>query len=361
MGTYTKDDFGKVHYAYFRVMSLRNISYLASVIPGLLAIVGNVKGGYWTLSAAAFALVILGLVEWFAGKDRKNNHTENRDPFPEFILFLHVAVQTGVLITFFLGIYNQTLQDAWVFWAAFSTGVAAGIGGIVPAHELIHKANPVKQFLGKYLLMSCGNVYFFTHHLRIHHRYVATDHDSATARKGESLYAFMWRTIPGQYREAWQSESEMLGKKGKSAFSFGNVLWVQTLIQLVFLTVVYLVLGPVGLAAWLLYVLVAHVLLEYVNYIEHYGLYRENDERVSELHSWNSDSRVSRYLLVDLSRHADHHFYASKPYHTLQTFDNAPELPGGYAALLVPALVPPLWKALVHPRLAAWEENRKGA
>jgi alkane 1-monooxygenase len=342
-------------------MSLRNLSYLVSLVPGLLAIIGNMKGSYWTLSAAAFALVILGLVEWFAGKDRKNSHTENHDPFPEVILFLHVAVQTVVLVTFFLGIYHQILQDAWMFWAAFSTGVAAGIGGIVPAHELIHKANPVKQFLGKYLLMSCGNVYFFTHHLRIHHRHVATSHDSATARKGESLYAFMFRTIPGQYREAWQSEADMLRKKGQHAFSLGNVLWVQTLIQIMVLPVIFFSLGPVALSAWLLYVLVAHVLLEYVNYIEHYGLFRSPDERVSELHSWNSDSRVSRYLLVDLSRHADHHFYASKPYHTLQTYDNAPELPGGYAALLVPALIPPLWKALVHPRLDLWEKNQKSA
>lgn len=342
-------------------MSLRNISYLVSLIPGLLAILGNIRGGYWTLSAAFFALVVLGLVEWITGKDRKNAHTANRDPFPELILFFHVAVQTVVLITFFYGIYNLILQDAWMYWAAFSTGVAAGIGGIVPAHELIHKANPVKQFLGKYLLMSCGNVYFFTHHLRIHHRHVATSHDSATARKGESLYAFMFRTIPGQYREAWQSEADMLRKKGQHAFSLGNVLWVQTLIQIMVLPVIFFSLGPVALSAWLLYVLVAHVLLEYVNYIEHYGLFRSPDERVSELHSWNSDSRVSRYLLVDLSRHADHHFYASKPYHTLQTYDNAPELPGGYAALLVPALIPPLWKALVHPRLDLWEKNQKSA
>ncbi|MEK0420600.1 MAG: hypothetical protein RLZZ161_451 [Bacteroidota bacterium] len=342
-------------------MSLRNISYLVSLIPGLLAILGNVKGGYWTLSAAAFSLLVLGLLDWFAGKERKNAHTENRDPFPELILYLHVAVQSAVLISFLMGIYNQILVDAWVYWAAFSTGVAAGIGGIVPAHELIHKANPLKQFFGKYLLMSCGNVYFFTHHLRIHHRFVATGHDSATARKGESLYAFMWRTIPGQYREAWQSEAEMLGKKGQSAFSPGNILWVQTIIQIAFLPVVFFVFGPTALVAWLLYVLVAHVLLEYVNYIEHYGLYRNHDERVSELHSWNSDSRISRYLLVDLSRHADHHFYASKPYHTLQTYDNAPELPGGYAALLVPALIPPLWKALIHPRLENWEQNRNAA
>lgn len=341
------------------MLSLRNISYLVSLFPGLLAILGNMKGSYWTLSAAVFSLIILGLLEWFAGKDRKNTQTENRDPFPELILYLHVAVQTAVVLTFLRGMYSQTLADAWIFWAAFSTGVAAGIGGIVPAHELIHKAKPLKQFFGKYLLMSCGNVYFFTHHLRIHHRYVATSQDSATARKGESLYAFMWRTIPGQYREAWQSEAKMLGKKGKSAFSFGNVLWFQTLIQIAFLPIVFFVLGPKALAAWLLYVLVAHLLLEYVNYIEHYGLYRENDERVSELHSWNSDSRISRYLLVDLSRHADHHFYASKPYHTLQTYGNAPELPGGYAALLVPALFPPLWKALVHPRLEMWEQNRK--
>jgi alkane 1-monooxygenase len=171
----------------------------------------------------------------------------------------------------------------------------------------------------------------------------------------------MFRTIPGQYREAWQSEADMLRKKGQYAFSLGNVLWVQTLIQIMVLPVIFFSLGPVALSAWLLYVLVAHVLLEYVNYIEHYGLFRSPDERVSELHSWNSDSRVSRYLLVDLSRHADHHFYASKPYHTLQTYDNAPELPGGYAALLVPALIPPLWKALVHPRLDLWEKNQKSA
>ncbi len=340
-------------------MSLRNISYLTSLIPGLLALMGNFTGGYWTLSAAGFSLIVLGLLEWFAGKDKKNTNTDNRDPFPELILYMHVMVQTGVIFSFLFGIYRQTLVDEWIYWAAFSSGVAAGIGGIVPAHELIHKANPIKQFLGKYLLMSCGNVYFFTHHLRIHHRYVATPHDSATARKGESLYAFMLRTIPGQYREAWQSEAELLRKKGKSAFSFNNVLWAQSLIQLGVLPLIYFLLGPVALTAWLLYVLVAHVLLEYVNYIEHYGLFRETDERVSELHSWNSDSRVSRYLLVDLSRHADHHFYASKPYHTLQTYDNAPELPGGYAALLVPALIPPLWKSLVHPRLADWEKNQK--
>jgi alkane 1-monooxygenase len=98
---------------------------------------------------------------------------------------------------------------------------------------------------------------------------------------------------------------------------------------------------------------VANFLLEYVNYIEHYGLTRRENERVNEMHSWQSDSIVSRFLLVDLSRHADHHYYAAKPFHTLDSHVKSPELPSGYAGLFFVAAIPPLWFKLIDNRIPA--------
>ncbi len=339
------------------MMSLRNLSYLLATVPGLAAIFGNITGGYWSLTAVVFSLVVLGGLEWITGSDTNNAHSSSRDSFPEAILLLLVLIQTCVWASLAWGLYSGILSGSWRFWAAVSSGVAGGAGGIVPAHELIHKASALKRWLGKYLLTSCGNVYFYIHHLRIHHRYVGTENDAATARKNESLYAFVLRTMRGQFSEAWQSEAGMLSRKGIGAWSLQNQVLRNLLWQAVIVGSVLWVFGMAGLLVWLTYAVTAHVLLEYVNYIEHYGLHREEADRVNEQHSWNSDSRISRYLLVDLSRHADHHYYASKPFHTLQTYGNAPTLPGGYAALLLPALVPPLWKALVHPRLDEWEKN----
>lgn len=338
----------------------RNYGYLLSLLPGLLAVLGNVAGGYYSLTSVLFSLVILGGLEWLIGSDKSQQHTAPRDPFPELIIFLLALVHTAVWVSLAMGIYSGRLQGNWIWWAAVSSGVAAGAGGIVPAHELIHKANRFKQWVGKYMLMSCGNFYFFIHHLRIHHRWVGTAHDAATARINESLYAFFFRTISGQVKEAWQSEADRLMKHGKSGFSadnqvLRNIIWLMLLLPLV-----YLVLSWQGLLAAVIYMVLANLLLEYVNYIEHYGLSRQENERVNETHSWNSDAFISRYLLVDLSRHADHHFFASKPYHTLNTYGQAPTLPGGYAGLILPALLPPLWRALVHPRLRQWEKNKAG-
>jgi alkane 1-monooxygenase len=338
---------------------MRNAKYLLSILPGLAAIAGNVLGGYYSALCIVIVLGVFAATEWFLGKDVSNEHSEPRDFFPEFIVYLNLLVFTGVWVSLLLGLHFEWLQGSSVWLAAVSSGIAAGNCGIIPAHELIHKANPVKQWLGKYLLTGSGNVYFHIHHLRVHHRFVGTHKDSATARRNESVYSFFLRTTAGQFSEAWESEANRLRKMGKSAWGMGNQILRNCLWQLFIGCLVFWQLGITGLAVLGVYALTANFLLEYVNYIEHYGLYRAETERVNELHSWNSDSNISRYMLIDLSRHADHHYFASKPYHTLNTYENAPTLPGGYAALFFPALVPPLWRALVHPRLDAWEKNRE--
>lgn len=330
---------------------LRNWGYLLSFIPGAAAIFGNLNGSWYTLTCAVLVLIILGGIEWLSVQVKSNRHTPAADPFPEMIIYGLAVMHTMVWMSLAWGIYHETLQGAWIYCAAFSSGIAAGAGGIVPAHELVHKANPVKRWVGKYMLTSCGNIYFYVHHLRIHHRLVGTGKDAATARYNESLYAFYLRTIAGQIAEAWESEATLLAKQGKGSVNFSNQLLRNIIWQLMTGIAVFVLLSWQGLAAWLIFIGMANLLLEYVNYIEHYGLSRDESEKVSEMHSWNSDGLLSRFLLVDLSRHADHHSYPARPYHMLNTHHNAPQLPGGYAGLFLPALIPPLWKAIVHPRI----------
>jgi alkane 1-monooxygenase len=338
---------------------MRNAKYLLSLLPGLAAIVGNVLGGYWAALCIVLVLGVLAVVEWFLGEDQNNNHSEARDLFPELIVYLNVLVFTGVWVSLALGLQQEWLTGSSIWLAAASSGIAAGSCGIIPAHELIHKANPLKQWIGKYLLTGSGNVYFHIHHLRVHHRYVGTDKDSATAKRNETIYSFFLRASSGQFSEAWQSEAGRLNKLGKSAYGIGNQVLRNCLWQLLICVALFLWQGWIAIGVFTVYTLMANFLLEYANYIEHYGLSRSENERVNETHSWNSDCNISRYMLIDLSRHADHHNFASKPYHTLKTYNNAPTLPGGYVALFFPALIPPIWKAMVHPRLDAWEKNRE--
>jgi alkane 1-monooxygenase len=137
---------------------------------------------------------------------------------------------------------------------------------------------------------------------------------------------------------------------GSNPLSIQNYVFSASLALLAVLFLVWYFIGLIGVGAFLLQVFFANFLLEYTNYIEHYGLSRSPDERVTEKHSWQTDKVLSRYFLIDLSRHADHHYYASKPYHTLKSYDTSPVLPYGYVSMVFFALIPPLFFRLMHQK-----------
>lgn len=77
-------------------------------------------------------------------------------------------------------------------------------------------------------------------------------------------------------------------------------------------------------------------LLEVINCTEYYGLLRERTasgryERCAPRHSWNSDNVATNVFLYHLQRHSDHHADPTRRYQALRHFDEAPELPTGYA------------------------------
>lgn len=335
----------------------RNLSYLFSLTPGIVTIWGNLTGGHWVFSNLIYSLVFLALTEWVIAEDR-SNESDERSFLPDAILILHVVMQVLSLSALFYSIHLGKISGIDLIGAALSTGVHTGSSSIIVAHEMIHRKETIWQLLGKFLLLTAGNCYFFVEHLRVHHKWVGTAKDPATARYGENVYSFFLRSITGQISGAWKLESHRLKADGRSIFSLNNYVLFSIVFVLIVDFLLYIYAGLPATAVFMLQIFFANFLLEYTNYIEHYGLERKENERVREEHSWQTDKLISRFTLVDLSRHSDHHYYASKPYHTLQRYEGSPELPGGYASAIYLALFPPLWFRVVNKRL---EKFRKGA
>lgn len=334
----------------------RNWAYTLSVLPGLLVLFGHWLGSYWVWMNAVFSLGFLAILEYGLGEDLGDQHSDFRDALPKVLLWSHVVLTLAMLgsLAWFL---DQEHASWWMsLGAILSTGVACGSGAVVVAHELIHKADRLSKMAGRGLLLMVGNPYFSAHHIRVHHVHVGTQHDCVTARKGESLYRYIPRSIGGQFRQARQAEVAWQLKRMGTAPAVSSHLYQNSLLCLVLLALLW-VGNPIWAWAWLAVSALAAILLEYVNYIEHYGLERGQGDRVSAHHSWTSNRTISRFLLFDLSRHADHHMHASKPYHCLDSIPSSPQLPGGYVQLLYLAIRPAKWFKIVDPLLPVAEAD----
>ena len=238
---------------------------------------------------------------------------------------------------------------------ALTEAMVSGIA-INTAHELGHKRDGLERWLSKIALAQSGYGHFFVEHNRGHHVRVATPEDPASARLGESFWAFLPRTVAGSLVSAWELEREWLARHGRRWWSIhNNVLnaWAMTVVLFGGLTAIF---GLAVLPFLLLQMVIGFPLLEVVNYLEHYGLLRQKRpdgryERTRPEHSWNSNNVASNVLLYHLQRHSDHHANPTRRFQALRHFDESPQLPTGYAGMILLALVPPLWRRVMDPRL----------
>jgi alkane 1-monooxygenase len=236
-----------------------------------------------------------------------------------------------------------------------TVGVIGGIA-INAAHELGHKSTRAERRLSKAALAQSCYGHFFVEHTRGHHVRVGTPEDPATARLGESLYRFVPRSVIGGVRSAWELERRRLARRGRSPWSLDNHVLNAWLLSAALFGGLVAWFGIVVLP-WLIGQAVIGVfLLETVNYIEHYGLRRRQladgrYERVRPQHSWNSNSVVANIFLLHLPRHSDHHVHPVRQYQTLRHSDVAPQLPAGYGVMTLLAVVPPVWRRVMDPRV----------
>jgi alkane 1-monooxygenase len=240
---------------------------------------------------------------------------------------------------------------------ALTMGMVSGIA-INTAHELGHKRAKLERWLSKVALAQSAYGHFFIEHNRGHHVRVATPEDPASSRLGESFWEFLPRTVIGSLTSAWELEKERLSRLGKGQWTIHNDIlnaWAMTVVLFAGLTVGF---GPEVLPFLLLQAAVGFSLLEVVNYLEHYGLLRQRREdgryeRCAPEHSWNSNNVSSNVLLYHLQRHSDHHANPVRRYQALRHFDEAPELPSGYATMIVLAYFTPLWRRVMDPKVIA--------
>jgi alkane 1-monooxygenase len=240
---------------------------------------------------------------------------------------------------------------------ALTMSMVSGIA-INTAHELGHKRASSERWLSKVALAQSGYGHFFIEHNRGHHVRVATPQDPASSRLGEGFWTFLPRTVVGSLRSAWELESVRLHRMGRSAFSLRNDIlgaWAMTIVLFGALVAIF---GLVVLPYLLIQAVIGFSLLEVVNYLEHYGLARQRREdgryeRTAPEHSWNSNSVASNVLLYHLQRHSDHHANPIRRYQALRHHDEAPQLPTGYAGMIVTAVIPPLWRRIMDHRVLA--------
>jgi len=225
--------------------------------------------------------------------------------------------------------------------ALLLVGTNSGYSGIVVAHELIHRPQRHNQLLGRLILMTVMYEHFYTEHLRGHHTRVGTPADPATARFGETYAEFFRRTVPAQFRSAWRLETKRLGDENMK-------LWDPRLLksrvvhgllgEFALAGAIGIVFGWAALGVFILQAQAAIRLLEAVNYFEHWGLARKG-RKVTPIDSWDSDSWFTLYTLVGLSRHADHHAHATRPFQQLRHFEQSPKLPRGYFGMVIMVLL----------------------
>ena len=240
---------------------------------------------------------------------------------------------------------------------ALTVGTVAGVG-INTAHELGHKRERIERRLSKVALAQSGYGHFYVEHNRGHHANVSTPPDPASARFGESFWAFLPRTVAGSLRSAWSIAAAAQRRKGRRVWSLGNDVLNAWAVSVVLFGATIAAFGPAVVPFIVVQAIFGFSLLEVVNYIEHYGLLRQElpngrYERCRPEHSWNSNNMVSNLLLYHLERHSDHHANPTRRYQSLRHFDEAPQLPSGYALMIGLAYVPPLWRRVMDHRVLA--------
>ncbi len=231
-------------------------------------------------------------------------------------------------------------------------------------HELIHKSTRHEQRIGGILLSMALYPSFKIEHVRGHHVRVATPADHSTSKFGQTLYSFLAQALYNNVRTAWQLEAELLHKRGKPVLSWHNELVRWYLLVLVLAVTSFALFGLAGVVFFIAQGLVAITVLETVNYLEHYGLRRRQKangryERTNHQHSWNSNYLLSNLITFQLQRHSDHHANPQRRYQILRHFDDSPQLPAGYSAMIILALFPPLWMRVMNPRVKQYYANRE--
>ena len=342
-------------------MSIRAFKYLSPLIIYIGAYRSFSVTGFEVWLPLIWAWIIIPLAELFikpapANMNAAEEELAKKDRVYDWLLYLIVILQYVLLVKFLIAMSQDSMTWYDITGRIWVMGLLCGVFGINVGHELGHRVNRFEQGLAKALLLTSLYMHFFTEHNKGHHKRVATPEDPSSARYGEPVYLFYFRTIIFSYISAWHIANNEMRKKEKPVFSLQNEMIQFTLIQFAFIVLIFVLFGWLTTIYFLMAAGIGILLLETVNYIEHYGLQRKSIadgkyERAMPEHSWNSDHVIGRLMLFELSRHSDHHYLASRKYQLLRHHDNSPQMPTGYPGMMLLSLFPPAWFYVMNKKI----------
>lgn len=345
-------------------MKPNSLKYILVYITPLVVTLSLSFASEWSYFALFFIFAIIPILELFTKRDVENldaiqEDMAKKNKIYDYLLYGLVPFQYFILVYFLYQVSNENLT-LWVrIGLTTAFGISCGVLGINAAHELGHRTTKFEQALGKLLLLSTLYMHFFIEHNRGHHKNVSTENDPASSRYGETVYLFYLRSIFKGWLSAWKLESEKLAAKKQAFWSINNEMLQFQVFQSILIIVIYFIFGLSTVLFFLTAALIGIILLETVNYIEHYGLKRkikgDRYERTLPIHSWNSNHPIGRLLMLELSRHSDHHYISSRKYQLLRHHQESPQMPTGYPGMMLLALVPPLWFYVMNKKIAKFQ------
>ena len=338
--------------------------------PGLPVIGMGILAGYqfgpkatkkiFALGGPLLLHVIIPSIDYVVGTDNNNPSDDQisslvADPYYDRIvkLFIPLQMAANVFAGYVVSRKSTSLLDQILL--GVSMGAINGIG-VNTAHELSHRPNKKDHYLSHATLMPLFYNHFRVEHPYGHHKRAATPEDPASSKMGETFYEFWPRTIFGGLKSAVEIERNRLKRKGLSFFSPQNELFQGWAMSAGFHATMLKLFGKDIIPYLATQAFYGVSLFEIINYIEHYGLMRDQKEdgsyaRTMPEHSWNNNNITTNLFLYQLQRHSDHHAYPTRPFQALRNFEQAPELPSGYATMLLPALIPSLWFKMMDKRV----------
>lgn len=330
--------------------------------------VGAVNGGWWLALVPVVTWNTYTTLDTILGLDLDNADPDTEDQHLFWYRFITWAWVPLQVVSLFGLIWYTThaahLGTGEKIAVFFGVGVVTGTIGINYAHELMHQKPRFERALADLLLAMVLYCHFRSEHMLVHHRYVGTPRDPVTARYNEGFHRFFARILVQCPKSAFKAEATKLARAGRSAWHPSNPFWSFAALQLGMLGLAYALGGWTGVGLFLFQAFIAVWQLELVNYVEHYGLTRKHlgDGRydfVKPMHSWNAAHKGSNWLLINLQRHSDHHYKPDRRFPLLQNHGeaDAPQLPYGYPIMTAAAMVPPIWRRMMNPRVRGWRKR----
>jgi len=351
-------------------MNTHLLKYVLVYITPILVFISIYLGGIYSYIAIIYVFGLIPFLEFFfSGTTQNMNEVEEslalKDRWYDLLLYSLVPIQVALLIYFLVRVDDTSLALWEKIGLMTAFGMTCGALGINAAHELGHRSTWYEQMMSKILLATTQYMHFFIEHNRGHHKNVSTDEDPASARYGETVYGFFVRSIRDSWLSAWHLEGKRLAAAKQGFWSLHNEMLRFQIIQLSILVAIFVIFDWQVLLFYLGGASLGFLLLETVNYIEHYGLRRKKItdgryERTLPIHSWNSNHSLGRILLLEVTRHSDHHYLANRKYQVLRHFDESPQMPTGYPGMMLLSLIPPLWFKVMHRQIEKYRATSEG-